>query len=216
MSKYNPAIHNRHSIRTKGHDYSNPGYYFITICIKNRRFLLGNNYNCKLNPAGEMVKTEWLELTNRFENIRLHEFVVMPNHFHGLLEIVPATPGATLVVAPKSNTNDVVAPKSNTNDVVAPKSNTNDVVAPKSNTNDGATNNGATTRVAPVTIGLIIDAFKSITTVKYIRGVKTLGWPPFENKFWQRNYHDRIIFQHSGIERVNMYIKNNVVNWKGK
>ena len=206
MSKYNPAIHNRHSIRTKGHDYSNPGYYFITICIKNRRFLLGNNYNCKLNPAGEMVKTEWLELTNRFENIRLHEFVVMPNHFHGLLEIVPATPGATLVVAPKSNTNDVVAPKSNTNDVVAPKS----------NTNDGATNNGATTRVAPVTIGLIIDAFKSITTVKYIRGVKTLGWPPFENKFWQRNYHDRIIFQHSGIERVNMYIKNNVVNWKGK
>jgi len=185
MSKYNPAIHNRHSIRTKGHDYSNPGYYFITICIKNRRFLLGNNYNCKLNPAGEMVKTEWLELTNRFENIRLHEFVVMPNHFHGLLEIVPATPGATLVVAPKSNTNDVVAPKSNTNDVVAPKS----------NTNDGATNNGATTRVAPVTIGLIIDAFKSITTVKYIRGVKTLGWPPFENKFWQRNYHDRIIFQ---------------------
>ena len=196
MSKYNPAIHNRHSIRTKGHDYSNPGYYFITICIKNRRFLLGNNYNCKLNPAGEMVKTEWLELTNRFENIRLHEFVVMPNHFHGLLEIVPATPGATLVVAPKSNTNDVVAPKSNTN--------------------DGATNNGATTRVAPVTIGLIIDAFKSITTVKYIRGVKTLGWPPFENKFWQRNYHDRIIFQHSGIERVNMYIKNNVVNWKGK
>ena len=227
MSKYNPAIHNRHSIRTKGHDYSNPGYYFITICIKNRRFLLGNNYNCKLNPAGEMVKTEWLELTNRFENIRLHEFVVMPNHFHGLLEIVPATPGATLVVAPDIAIDNVVAPKSNTDGLVAPDIAIDNVVVPKSNTenmgvengatNNGATNNGATTRVAPgVTIGLIIDAFKSITTVKYIRGVKTLGWPPFENKFWQRNYHDRIIFQHSGIERVNMYIKNNVVNWKGK
>jgi len=168
MSKYNPAVHNRHSIRTKGHDYSKPGFYFITICIKNRRFLLGNKYNCKLNPAGEMVSAEWLELTNRFKNIRLHEFVVMPNHFHALLEIVPATSGATLVVAPG------------------------------------------------VTVGLIIDAFKSITTVKYIHGVKTLGWPQFQNKFWQRNYHDRIIFQYTGIERVIAYIKNNVVNWKGK
>ena len=243
MSKYNPAVHNRHSIRTKGHDYSKPGFYFITICIKNRRFLLGNKYNCKLNPAGEMVSAEWLELTNRFKNIRLHEFVVMPNHFHALLEIIPPTPGATLVVAPKSNTNDVVAPKSNTenmgvknggatnngatnngatNDVATNNGATNngatnDVATNNVATNNGATNNGATTRVAPgVTVGLIIDAFKSITTVKYIRGVKTLGWPPFENKFWQRNYHDRIIIQNAGIDRVNTYIKNNVVNWKGK
>lgn len=193
MSKYNPAVHNRHSIRTKGHDYSKPGFYFITICIKNRRFLLGNKYNCKLNPAGEMVSAEWLELTNRFKNIRLHEFVVMPNHFHALLEIVPATSGATLVVAPKSNTENMGVK------------------------NGGVTTNGATTRVAPgVTVGLIIDAFKSITTVKYIHGVKTMGWPQFQNKFWQRNYHDRIIFQYTGIERVNAYIKNNVVNWKGK
>ena len=218
MSKYNPAVHNRHSIRTKGHDYSKPGFYFITICIKNRRFLLGNKYNCKLNPAGEMVSAEWLELTNRFKNIRLHEFVVMPNHFHALLEIVPATSGATLVVAPKSNTNDVVAPKSNTENMGVKNggATTNGVTTNRATTN-GATTNGATTRVAPgVTVGLIIDAFKSITTVKYIHGVKTLGWPQFQNKFWQRNYHDRIIFQYTGIERVIAYIKNNVVNWKGK
>ncbi len=50
-----------------------------------------------LNDAGKMVETEWKHLKSRFPNIELHEYVVMPNHFHGILEIV----GATLVVAQK-------------------------------------------------------------------------------------------------------------------
>ncbi|WP_220417363.1 hypothetical protein [Dyadobacter frigoris] len=49
-----------------------------------------------LNDAGKMIEEEWLNLPDRFGNIRLHEFVIMPNHFHAVLEIV----GATLVVAP--------------------------------------------------------------------------------------------------------------------
>jgi len=98
---YNPAIHHRHSIRLKGYDYSQAGLYFITICTQNRACLFGNIENGKmiLNNAGRMVESEWLKLPQRFKNIALHEFVVMPNHFHAILEIV----GATLVVAQNKN-----------------------------------------------------------------------------------------------------------------
>lgn len=50
----------------------------------------------KFNDAGKMVENEWVKLPERFKNIQLHEYVVMPNHFHAILEIVV---GATLVVA---------------------------------------------------------------------------------------------------------------------
>ena len=105
MAKYNPNIHQRRSIRLKGYDYSQAGLYFITICVKNRACLLGNiaNGTMILNDAGKMVETEWLNLKTRFPNIELHEYVVMPNHFHGILEIV----GATLVVAQNETNNDV-------------------------------------------------------------------------------------------------------------
>ncbi len=53
----------------------------------------------QLNDAGRMVETEWIKLHERFKSIHLHEYVVMPNHFHGILEIVVPV-GATLVVGP--------------------------------------------------------------------------------------------------------------------
>ena len=52
-----------------------------------------------LNDAGKMIETEWLSLPNRFKNIQLHEYIVMPNHFHGILQIISNAVGATLVVA---------------------------------------------------------------------------------------------------------------------
>ena len=80
---------NRRSIRLKGYDYSQQGQYFITVCIKNKREMFGNieNDEMKLNDAGVMIQSEWLNLTTRFENISLDYFVVMPNHFHAILEI---------------------------------------------------------------------------------------------------------------------------------
>ncbi len=96
--KYDPAIHKRRSIRLTGYDYSQSGLYFITNCVLNRDLLFGKIENGEmiLNAAGRMIQTEWEKLPQRFTNFQLHEFVVMPNHFHGILEIV----GATLVVAP--------------------------------------------------------------------------------------------------------------------
>jgi putative transposase len=102
---YNPNIHHRKSIRLKGYDYSKAGFYFITICVDRRRnpgwLPFGDIINDEmiLNESGKMVVHEWLKLPQRFTNIKLHEFVVMPNHFHCIVEIV----GATLVVAPNES-----------------------------------------------------------------------------------------------------------------
>jgi len=75
----------------------------------------------------------------------------------------------------------------------------------------GATT-GATTRVAP-TVGDVVGAFKSITTVLYTRGVKQSGWPPFVGRLWQRNDYEHIIRDERELERIREYILNNPANW---
>jgi len=88
--KYSPDIYHRRSIRLKGYDYSQAGLYFITICTQNRLCLFGEieNGDMQLNDAGIMIEHQWQELIYRFDNIKLHEFIVMPNHFHGIIECV--------------------------------------------------------------------------------------------------------------------------------
>ena len=67
----------RKNIRLKNYDYSQPGFYFITICVQNKIKLLGEikNGEMVMNAAGEMVKNRWNELENKFKNIKLHEFI---------------------------------------------------------------------------------------------------------------------------------------------
>jgi putative transposase len=98
MNNYNPNIHHRRSIRLKGYDYSKEGLYFITICVKDRECLFGKIINGKieLNDAGIMIENEWLKVPDRFPNLQLHQYVIMPNHFHAIIEI---TVGPTIVVA---------------------------------------------------------------------------------------------------------------------
>jgi hypothetical protein len=62
-------------------------------------------------------------------------------------------------------------------------------------------------------LGRIIQAFKSITTVEYIRGVERSGWPPFPGRLWHRNYHDRIIRSMPQLWRVAQYIADNPARW---
>ncbi len=84
---YNPEINRRQSIRLPFYDYSLPGYYFITICIKNRECLLGdiNKNIMRLNELGKIIKQCWLDIPNHYPNVALDEFIVMPNHIHGTI-----------------------------------------------------------------------------------------------------------------------------------
>jgi REP element-mobilizing transposase RayT len=70
----------------------------------------------------------------------------------------------------------------------------------------------ATTRVAP-TLGDVIGAFKSITTVGYIRGVRTHRWPPFRGRLWQRNYYEHVIRDANSLDRIRRYILDNPRRW---
>ncbi|MHA1344653.1 MAG: transposase [Promethearchaeota archaeon] len=82
--------YNRKSIRLRDYDYSQPGLYFITICTQNKLCLFGQIKNEKmiLNNAGEMVKKCWLEIPKHHSNVVLHKYIIMPNHIHGIIEIV--------------------------------------------------------------------------------------------------------------------------------
>ena len=87
---YNPYIHNRRSIRLKGYDYTKAGLYFITLVCKNRAQLFGKIINKKmiLNELGKIADKEWLNTINIRKNIILHEHIIMPDHMHGIIEIV--------------------------------------------------------------------------------------------------------------------------------
>jgi REP element-mobilizing transposase RayT len=84
---YDPNKHHRRSIRLPGYDYTLPGGYFVTICTYNRECLFGEIVDGAmiLNEYGEIVRDEWLNTGNIRSNIIIDEFVVMPNHLHGIL-----------------------------------------------------------------------------------------------------------------------------------
>jgi len=95
MNKYNPNIHHRKSIRLKGYDYSQAGLYFITICVQDRKCRFGEiagveNFQPEmiLNDAGKIADECWLEIPKHFPNTVLHEHIVMPNHVHGIVELL--------------------------------------------------------------------------------------------------------------------------------
>jgi len=87
-----PERHHRRSIRLKGYDYTRPGAYFITICTHNREPLFGRVVDGEmvLNALGEIVWEEWFRSARIRDEIELFpdEFVVMPNHVHGIVWIV--------------------------------------------------------------------------------------------------------------------------------
>ena len=183
---YNPNKHHRRSIRLKGYDYSQAGLYFITICVQDRKCLFGNIVNGEmiLNDAGKMADNEWVKIPERFTNVQLHEYIVMPNHFHAIMEIV----GATLVVA--QNNESVIRDNESVDDE---QGQPQGIAQNNESVDDEQGQPQGIAPTKPKTVGDIVGAFQSIVTVEYIHGVKQLGWQWFNGKLWQRNYWEHII-----------------------
>lgn len=91
----------RKNLRLKHYDYSQTGYYFVTICTEGKKHLWGSiiDGDLKLNDAGNMVEKWYLELKNKYKNIELNEHIIMPNHVHFIIAIV----GDDLRVTPQSS-----------------------------------------------------------------------------------------------------------------
>ena len=220
---YNPNIHHRRSIRLKGYDYSQAGWYYITICCAEKLHRFGKIENSEmiLNDFGQIAQKEWKKLPERYPNVVLDVFQIMPNHIHFVLVINnnndtdddDALVGATLAVALDDDSeND----KTTENGII-----TNRAIADNRAT---ANNKGATARVAPttgnanansikhITVGNIIGAYKSLVMNRCLELCKqqndSLG------KFWQRNYYETIIRNQKSYQNIYKYIATNPMNWE--
>lgn len=86
MSDYEgPRRHN--SIRLPKFDYSRAGAYYVTVCVQDKKILLGRviNGEIQLDEFGKLVEDSWSWLENHYSYIELDEWIVMPNHFHGII-----------------------------------------------------------------------------------------------------------------------------------
>jgi len=88
--KYDPQKHHRRSIRLKEYDYTQAGWYFITLCTQNREMLFGEIVYSKivLNELGNLAESEWQKTAKIRKNIKIDQYVIMPSHLHGILGIV--------------------------------------------------------------------------------------------------------------------------------
>jgi putative transposase len=233
MTKYNKE-NERKNMRLQGYDYSRSGLYFLTIVVQKRLHLFGEirrggpGWPSKmfLNDAGNMVEKWYYDIEHKFPDKRCHEMVVMPNHFHCIIEnmesdtmnrnahVLPTDATATDATATDATTTDahVGAPlRGRPNDQPHP----ND--EPRPNDRSHHENDNTKYRIHNkrygATIGDVMDWFKTMTTNEYIRGVKINNWRRFNGKLWQRNYHDHIIRNAIEYQRISEYIINNPAKW---
>ncbi len=175
--------HRRRPLRLRGYDYSWVGAYFVTICTHNRTCLFGEIVN------GEM---------------RLNDVGRMiATQWRSLSKRFPRVQPDAFVVMP-NHMHGIIASIDVGAALVAAQGMAHRINPPSR----------ATTRVAPTTsLGMVIGAYKSLTTVEYARGVKMLGWSPFDGKLWQRNYYEHIIRNETALSRIRQYIKDNPARW---
>lgn len=226
--------HERHrrSVRLRGYDYSQNGAYFVTICTQNREHLLGEIKNGKmwLNDAGNMVGRWWHELRNRFPDIELGAFVVMPNHIHGIIVIkntpVPNPVGAILCNRPEPVRN-FTDPDSASNQQKNSNTGTNfgmDMMQEQDNCRKQGDYRESPLRIQKIQIrkipntydglGQYVSWFKRMVMNEYIRHVKTKGFPRFEKSIWQRNYYEHIIRNDREWNLIREYIGKNPEMWE--
>ncbi len=84
---FDPFVHGRRSIRLPGYDYSIAGAYFITICTHKREHLFGEILAGEMqeNRFAQIARSHWLRLPRYYANLTTDEFVIMPDHMHGIL-----------------------------------------------------------------------------------------------------------------------------------
>lgn len=181
--------------------YQKDSWYFVTICVQDRVEIfveatptistfveasLSRQNHFKLNSIGKIVQKTWLNLPKIFENIFLDQYVIMPNHFHGIIGFN----GKPVQI----NTNKIV----NLGSIISRFKNDSrrDVVSLFEN-NDNGVNFGET--------GSPLRENEQFSHLKAVFN---------PHKFWQKSFHDRIIRSDQDLHKTREYIQNNPLKWE--
>ena len=187
--RYDPANHHRRSIRMPGHDYAAGGTYFVTINTAERRNRFGTLVNGRMahNEAGRMAAACWRAIPEHFPQATLDEWIIMPDHVHGIITIAPDGRADDDV----SRQGDI-HPVDGVSRVRAKVGAKNLSPLPCSPLTCGP----GTSR----TLGSIVRGFKIGVT-------KSLGESP-----WQRNYYEIIVRDGRALNAIRAYIRDNPTN----
>lgn len=214
------------SARLQSWDYGNNGVYFITICTKDRIHFFGKIVNTdipsmQLNAFGEIAHNYWMEIPNHFPFVELANFVVMPNHTHGILIIDKNND-----IAGEIDTNNIGGNPSNLmmDDHAVQMPNLDTIQTPNLDTvqtpnlgpvqtpnlgvsthNKNPKPGGKNEKWKPASIGVIINQYKRIVTINARKINPEFGW--------QTRFHDSIIRDDASFQRVQKYITDNPKNW---
>lgn len=173
------------------YDYSGAGEYFITMCIQNRECLLGKveNETMQLNHCGFIVNDQWKDLPNHYPELQLGAWMVMPNHFHGILIL---TGVGAIQESPKydAKVNQVRA-------IQEPPQQSPQQWEPAKRDER-----------RKMLLSKIIGRFK-MTTAKQINLLRNTPG----TTIWQRNYYEHIIRNNESFTNIENYILNNPASW---
>ena len=194
------------SARLQTWDYSNNGAYFITICTQNREHFFGQikNKEMRLSEIGKLAEQFWHEIPNHFQMVELGNFVVMPNHVHGILIIDNSqTSVETRLIASDNN-------KINNSRLIA--SDNDDVNNNNNETRLIASLQGGTGGFSGDKNPMICDSISKI--VRWYKGRCSFECRQINPNFgWQSRFHDHIIRNSKSFENIQNYIEQNPLKW---
>lgn len=198
------------SARMKRWDYGSDGCYFITICTKNRIHYFGQVINGEmvLSNIGRIVKKFWYEIPNHFTRVVLDQYIVMPNHIHGIVVITtPNRSGLNNFYGSNGGfiSNDSVGPGIT---AVSGGSMVSQPTQPTQPTQKRPLTGRHNKQWHPGTVGVIINQYKRICTIQARKICPNFGWQP--------RFHDHIIRNKGELMRIRRYIAANPANWKKK
>ena len=212
----NELYKNKYRIKTtrlKNYDYAQDGFYFVTICTKDRELIFGDVKKNKmiLNNIGQLAEKYWLEIPMHFNNTRLDEFIVMPNHLHGILVIDNVINGKNV----RGNSDENVRNGKNVRGRIRVRGRdeaclvstdgeitTNAVIA----TNADKISNPVSRKMQkispkPKSLPVIIGSYKSTVT----RESKIIN----PNFAWQSRFYEHIIRNEKSLNKIRQYIIDN-------
>ncbi|MDR2449144.1 MAG: hypothetical protein LBD52_04215 [Prevotellaceae bacterium] len=175
------------STRAQWWDYGQNAAYFVTICTAHRRCYFGSAAatGIQLSEMGKLAYNYWAEIPKHFPFVILGEFVIMPNHVHGIV----------IIDKPGNERLESVQPAAATTVETATTATVQSVTG------------GKNEQWYPGTLGVVINQYKRYCTIR-IRKI-------YAGFAWQTRFHDRIIRNHNEYKRIENYIINNPSNWKG-